>query len=287
MTNLMTPVGRMVAGHPMERNAVLDDRTNQPKLGGDGQPMFSTYIGIAIPKGAETDWKETEWGRVIYAEGVAGWPNGEYRSPTFAWKITDGDSRVPNKKGKIPAEREGWAGHWILHVSTMLPGPRCFHAGAYEPHQIIQRKEEIKRGDYIRLYLSVKGNAPSVSPGVYLNPELFELTRAGIQIASEGANAAEAFGGAAPVMPANAQLADQQPNTVMGMPEQFTAPPPAVQPHTEFVTNAGQPAPPPPVVAPPATQHVMLPAAQGATYEQMIAAGWTDALLIQHGMMQG
>jgi hypothetical protein len=23
----------------------------------------------------------------------------------------------------------------------------------------------------------------------------------------------------------------------------------------------------------------------GATYEQMIAAGWTDALLVQHGMM--
>jgi len=29
----------------------------------------------------------------------------------------------------------------------------------------------------------------------------------------------------------------------------------------------------------------MLPAANGATYEQMIAAGWTDAMLIQHGMM--
>jgi hypothetical protein len=29
----------------------------------------------------------------------------------------------------------------------------------------------------------------------------------------------------------------------------------------------------------------MLPAAQGASYEQMIGAGWTDDLLIQHGMM--
>jgi hypothetical protein len=26
--------------------------------------------------------------------------------------------------------------------------------------------------------------------------------------------------------------------------------------------------------------------AQGATYEQMIDAGWTDAMLLQHGMMQ-
>lgn len=29
----------------------------------------------------------------------------------------------------------------------------------------------------------------------------------------------------------------------------------------------------------------MTPAAQGATYEQLVASGWTDALLIQHGLM--
>lgn len=42
------------------------------------------------------------------------------------------------------------------------------------------------------------------------------------------------------------------------------------------------PAPPP---APVAAGPVMLPAAQGATYEQMIAAGWTDETLRAHGMM--
>jgi len=30
----------------------------------------------------------------------------------------------------------------------------------------------------------------------------------------------------------------------------------------------------------------MLPPAQGASYEAMIAAGWTDATLREHGMMQ-
>jgi hypothetical protein len=39
---------------------------------------------------------------------------------------------------------------------------------------------------------------------------------------------------------------------------------------------------PPPIPAP---ARVMLPAAQGATYEQCIAMGWTDALLIEHKMM--
>jgi hypothetical protein len=29
----------------------------------------------------------------------------------------------------------------------------------------------------------------------------------------------------------------------------------------------------------------MTAAAQGQTYDAMIAAGWTDAMLIQHGMM--
>lgn len=37
--------------------------------------------------------------------------------------------------------------------------------------------------------------------------------------------------------------------------------------------------------SPPAPGRTMLPAAGGATYEQMIAAGWTDETLRQHGMM--
>jgi len=42
-------------------------------------------------------------------------------------------------------------------------------------------------------------------------------------------------------------------------------------------------APPPPPPAAPA--RVMLPAAAGQTYEALIAAGWTDALLVQNSMM--
>jgi hypothetical protein len=48
---------------------------------------------------------------------------------------------------------------------------------------------------------------------------------------------------------------------------------------------------PPPVPGPASSAtaslgNVMLPAANGATYEQMIAAGWTDDTLRAHGMMQ-
>lgn len=51
---------------------------------------------------------------------------------------------------------------------------------------------------------------------------------------------------------------------------------------------AAAPIPPAPNAAPPvptAPVRVMTAAAQGATYEQLITAGWTDALLVQHGMM--
>jgi hypothetical protein len=51
-----------------------------------------------------------------------------------------------------------------------------------------------------------------------------------------------------------------------------------VAPHYGILT------PPSPVAVTP--QRVMLPAAQGATYEQLLAVGWTDVTLIQHGMMQ-
>jgi hypothetical protein len=46
-------------------------------------------------------------------------------------------------------------------------------------------------------------------------------------------------------------------------------------------------APPPPVPAAPpaAVARIMTAAANGSSYEAMITAGWTDALLLQHGMM--
>jgi len=66
------------------------------------------------------------------------------------------------------------------------------------------------------------------------------------------------------------------PNQAPAVPQQpaaQTAPPPA--------PNAA----PVPPQAPAAPVHQMTAAANGATYEQMIAAGWTDESLIQNGMM--
>lgn len=60
------------------------------------------------------------------------------------------------------------------------------------------------------------------------------------------------------------------------------AAPPPVPSATTASPSSVPPAPPP---APVAAGPTMLPAANGATYEQMIAAGWTDDTLRAHGMM--
>lgn len=57
--------------------------------------------------------------------------------------------------------------------------------------------------------------------------------------------------------------------------------------HSAPVATPSPTSPPPAPAAPAAAPaRVMTAAANGATYESMIAAGWTDETLVQHGMMQ-
>lgn len=241
-TQILFPEGRIVSGHPMERQPVKDDKGVQ-KTDSNGQPMFEQYLAVAIPKTPGVDWRQEPWGQTIAAEATAGWPNGEHAAPTFAWKITDGDSLVPNKRGKKPAEREGWPGCWVLHFSTSF-GINCFHVGRYAPHEQIQNTAEIKRGDYVKVYASVKANAPSPSPGVYLNPELVSLERAGEAIMGDRPDAQAVFG--------NAQT-------------------PAPAPAHDLVQN---PAPPPAAAA---ERSYQLPDGKVYTESALRGAGYTDA----------
>lgn len=259
-----TPVGRLVGGHPMVQETVLDDKTNQPKMQADGvTPRTSAFFALAIPKGSESAWWETQWGQQIYQAGVSGFPNGAYQRPDFAWKIEDGDSTIPNKRNKRNCDREGYPGHWILRCSTGLT-IRCYHDGKFAPHEQIQQKEAIKPGDYGRAALLVKANGSDQSPGVYLNPDMFALTRAGIEIQlGEQRDAADAFKQPAE-LPANAQVdpnAGATPPPPAAAPAAATPPPPAaqpegVQPAPDFANGPAAPtapaagATPPPPPAP-------------------------------------
>lgn len=269
---ILLPEGRIVAGHPMNPQGVTDNR-DQPVMDQvTGQQKVEYYFGFAVPKQGETDFKQTQWGQQIQAAAISGWPNGEAQAPTFSWKVTDGDSQVPNQKGKKPAEREGWAGHWVLHLKTMMP-IRCYHVGKYDPMQQIQDKNEIKPGDYGRVFLTAKANFPSQSPGVYLNPSMFELTRAGqVIVLDNGPDAASVFGGGAPA-PQQPQGSGTTPPPVQQpapapQPQPQVAPP--TQPHTDFL-NGPQP-----------TQPEMFEVGGNRyTRDQLRGFGWSDQQIDQ------
>lgn len=280
------PVGRIVGGHPVRMNALIDDRTNQPKVNADGTPAMEVYVGYAIPKTPGIDWRQTGWGQQLVAIAHRDWPRGEHGAPTFAWKVINGDSAVPNKRGIAPNTREGYSGHWILNTSTRFP-IRCFHAGRLSPEQQIQNDKEIKPGDYGRLALDVKGNGSTDSPGIYLNPVIFVLDRAGIEIVlSSGPSAQDVFGDEPTVqLPPGAQV---DPN-VQQQPAAGGTPPPvqtgAVQPAADFLNGPAGAAPPPP--PPPAANATPPPPPPPEkqynvngnlfTAAQLLASGWSQA----------
>lgn len=238
--------GRIVGGHPMNHAPATDDN-NKPKLDSAGNPMHQTFFYFAVPKAGSTEFKATEFGAAMLAEAQAAWPKGEYNAPDFAWKVIDGDSTVPMRGGKpAPATREGFPGNWVLRLTTGIP-VRCYHNGKYNPMEQIQDKNAIKCGDYGRVFVTIKANNSAQSPGLYVNPTLFSLDRAGELIVTEGGpSAADVFGGGSAPAP------------------QATPPAPA----------------PAPAAAPPPPPHNPLPktyTVNGASYtrEQLLGFGWT------------
>lgn len=263
MTNeILTPVGRMVQGHPMKLNPVLD-KNNVQKINKAGDPQVQAFVALAILKGTEQHWNQTEWGQKIYLAGQAGWPGGEFQAPTFAWKITDGDSAVPNKKGKLPCNNEGFPGHWVIYASNGF-APDCFSNGNYAVQ--VMRQETFKTGDYVRLALTAKANGSTESPGVYVNMLGCELIQAGVAIQSSSLDAQGTFGAATAALPPDAQVDPNIPASAPAQTQQTGPPPPT--------TAAGPPAPPTTVVQP--AHDFLTVGGQQYTADQLRKGGWTE-----------
>ncbi len=309
--NFTTPVGRIVQGDLAKAQPVLDNLGKQ-KLSRDGAPMVQHFISLAIAKTpGHTHWAQTDWGRQIWDEGNRAHPNFAPH-PTFSWKIEDGDSVIPNKKGKKNCDREGFPGHWIIKFrSGFLPKTYNADGSAEVP------AGTIRCGYYIQINCTVAGNTGE-SPGVYINPNMVALSGYGPEIIA-GPDASEAGFGGVPLPPGASATplggfapAPAVPGAPVPVPTTgaapsapFSAPAPgAASPSfppsfagasastaTTFPSSAppvnpaflGVPAAPPPPAAPPAKQ--LTPKAAGASYADLIKAGWTDALLVQHGMM--
>lgn len=304
--NITSPVGRIVMGSLYDPNTT--DAEGKPlvvKTGPNaGQPRVNYFFALAIPKNpGETHWAQTAWGQQIWNVGNQAFPNIA-QSPAFAWKIEDGDSQIPNKKGRKPCENEGWKNHWILKFSGGF-APKVYQQEGAGYVQAMQ-KDFVKPGYFVEVAFSVEGNGSQSQPGVYLNHSMVcfraygQEIQFGPDVSSAGFGAAPLPAGASMTPPAGAIPMPSAPAAVApavpAMPAPGAAPIP-VTPNPAFVQ-----VPPPvaaaapvamgvpnvpvvPPAAPAAPVRQMTPAANGITYEAYIAQGWTDAQLIQNGLM--
>jgi hypothetical protein len=284
-----TPVGRLVWGSLSK--AKTKDAEGNPlviKNGPDaGKTTQRFEFGLAIPKGPETHWNQTPWGMLIDQAAKEAFPQGQHAIPSFAWKVQDGDSKIPNRKGRIPSTQEGFKGHWILAFSSSF-APTTVNKDGTQPFPA----DSIKNGHYVQVNGSVGGNKSLQQPGVFLNHRFVAHAGYGPEIQSGpdasqagfGKDALPAGASSTPVAtlaagPTNA--APAAPQTVISpaptaTPATFAPPPPVTQvvPHPTFLT--------PTVTPPPPSGPVMTEKAGTITYAQMIANGWTHEQLVEH-----
>jgi hypothetical protein len=302
-----TPVGRLVGGSLYDPETT--DYDGKPLVDKSGAPRQNFNFGVALPKTAQ-HWANEPWGGQIWQLAHAAFPNGETQRHDFAWKITDGDSQIPNKRGRKPCEREGYPGHWVIWFSGGF-APKVYNA---DGSQQIVEPNAVKPGYYVQVFGNVTDNKPSQSPGLYINHTYVALVGYGPEIQVGPDVSAAGFGqnvvlppgaSAVPVAGAfNPAPAPAVPSQPAMPPTTFTPPPAApasapaplppvaVAPMPSILAVPGQPvapavpaAPVAPPAPPAAPARTMTAKAMGATYEQLIANGWTDATLIQNGLM--
>jgi len=311
--NITSPVGRIVMGSLYDPSTT--DAEGKPlvvKTGPNaGQPRVNYFFALAIQKDTEPHWAHTSWGQQIWAVGNQAHPNAA-QSPAFAWKIEDGDSQIPNKKGRKPCDNEGWRGHWILKFSGGF-APKVYQQEGSGYVQVMQ-KDFCKPGFFVEVAFSVDGNGSTSQPGVYLNHSMVcfraygQEIQFGPDVSSAGFGQSALPAGASMTPPAGAIPMPQAlapvgytPPPVPGMPAGAPALPgvpvvapgmpgvPVVAPGMPGVPIPGTPNPSFVQVPPPATSvapvRQMTAAANGATYEAYIAAGWNDAQLVANGLM--
>lgn len=305
-----TPVGRLVAGSLYKPNTT--DAEGKPLVVKHGpninKPRVDFFFALAIPKVPGQHWASTPWGAIIWEVGHKCFPNAAQGA--FAWKVEDGDSQVPNRKGRKPCEREGWAGHWILKTSGGF-APQTYQKlnGNLEK---LHQADYIKMGWWVQAVISVDGNNSPNQPGVYLNHSIVCFRAPGDEIVF-GPNAEDAgFGDAplpagvstvpssiplpapgAPGVPAVPTLAVAQsqigvpvaalPTPIAAVPAVPVLPNPAfLNPQVPQVPVASVPVPPTTASAP---LSKLTAKAGGFSYEQLLANGWNDATLVAHGLM--
>lgn len=164
---ILFPPGRVVQGSlykAQDKDANGQPRIYPPGHAKAGQPKISYFFAVATPKNGEAAWWETAWGRDCLAIGQQAWPQGQWQQGSFAWKIEDGDSQVPNKRGRKNASTEGMPGHWIINFSSSFAPKICDERG-----QPLLQPDLVKPGYWVEVLGTVKSNETASNPGIYMN----------------------------------------------------------------------------------------------------------------------
>ncbi len=288
--DILFPVGRLVRGSLYKgQDKDAEGKPLVVKSGPNtGQARLDFYFAVAIPKQpGHTHWAQTDWGQLIWGVGHAAFPQAA-QAPSFAWKVIDGDSTVPNKKGRKPCDNEGYKGNWVVQFSSGY-APKIFTA---DGTQQLTEVDAVKLGYYVQVYGSCDGNGSQSQPGVFVNHGMVAMAGYGPEISVGPDASAVGFGkGPAPVGMTQAPIGggfNPAPPVaaVPGVPA-VAAPPILVPPPAVAVApNPQILMPPPPAavpVAPVAAGPVMTAKAAGVTYEAMVAGGWTREAMVQHG----
>jgi hypothetical protein len=283
MITLTLPVGRLVQGSLYEPQT--KDFLGNPltiKAGPNaGEATERYYFGYAIKKKTEKHWNQTEWGAEIYKTAQEDFPQGQWNTSKFAWKIIDGDSTEQSTKGYRWCDKQGYAGHWILNISSAFPVSIWNETADYQ----LNEKDLIQPGDYIEACIVVKGNGSmNVNSGIYLNHKAVCFIGHGERIVLVSDPKTLGLGKAK--MPTDAFLPNKTDETIthaQSVEKMDLMPKREVVPH-ETILMPPKPTSPP--KAPQQQLHRMTEKAKGYSYEDMIANGWSDTQLIEHGMME-
>lgn len=305
-------LGRLVQGDPHKALPRTDRATKKPKLDAEGKQITQFFCAIAVAKNPANrflvqgvpDYESQK--AILDADARAAWPQffgqrpqglqfpitlpHDCTNPKFANKIIDGDGF--DEKGQPYSANEGWAGHWVIKCANGF-APKVSEWTNQGWVETIHTGRTIKCGDYISIGGDCVSNKSADSPGMYMNFDNVSFEQEGPFIAQKGGVDAEtALGSRGPNAGAAGQGtagAGQAGGHAHGGQTSGTAS--DQQPYSGYREGAaGAGAPPPPdggKAPPPPSGPQMTAKANGVTYDEYKASGWTDDQLKAHGLLAG
>lgn len=246
-TDVTTPVGRIVWGHPTKprpKKQRTGPQKGQPVIDTTtGQPVMEISFGVAFTK---ADFAAGIW-PTMAAEIATGYATGVPNR--FAYKYVDGDAN--DDKGQPYSAREGYAGCYVLaftqRVNATFGVPSVFKFNPVKNGYDQLGPDEIKCGDYVAVGTNFKVHVATGSddtPSVYVNPKGIELVGYGQAIVSAGAaDPNTMFAGRQHQLPPGASLTPTQQSGAPGMPGMGGQPQPGGMPGQPQPMQAPQMAP--------------------------------------------